>query len=171
MANINIYIDGNNLHRRATELGFKINYRKFTGWLKQKYKASDVYLFLGFISKLKDYYDELADSGLILIFKEVVYSNNSVKGNCDVELALKVVSDFYTKNFTSCLLITGDGDFACLVDFLKSNKAFSGVIAPDKNTCSFLLKSNRTSVTFLNSHYHKFSEPKNEKAPDADASA
>jgi len=69
------------------------------------------------------------------------------------------------------LIITGDGDFGCLVEFLKNNNALSGVVAPDKNTCSFLLKRNKTPITFLNSHYHKFSNTKNEKAPNADVSA
>ncbi len=171
MENINIYIDGNNLHRRASTLGFNINYKKFTGWLKQKYNATNIYLFLGFINKLKEYYDELAKAGLILVFKEITYSNNSVKGNCDAEIILKVVSDFYTKNFLTCLIITGDGDFRCLVEFLKNNNSIFGIIAPDNKTCSFLLKSQNVPITFLNDHYHKFSTPKNEKAPDADVSA
>jgi len=168
---INIYIDGNNLHRRASELGFIINYKKFTGWLKQKYKAQNVYLFLGFINKLKEYYDQLTQNGLILVFKEVTYGNNSVKGNCDAEMILKVVSDFYTKSFNTCLIITGDGDFGCVVEFLRNNAVFDGVIAPDKNKCSILLRNKNVSVTFLNEHYHKFSDSKNEKAPDADVSA
>ncbi len=171
MGNINIYIDANNLHRRAIELGFQINYKKFTGWLKQKYKAKNVYLFLGFISKLRNHYTELAEAGLILIFKDVTYINNSAKGNCDAEMVLKIISDFYTKSFDSCLILTGDGDFGCIIDFLKNHNSLLGVIAPDKNSCSFLLKRNKTPITFLNPHYHKFSTPKNEKAPDADVSA
>ena len=37
MNKINIYIDGNNLYRGAKELGFDIDYKKFRGWLRQKY--------------------------------------------------------------------------------------------------------------------------------------
>ncbi len=165
MEKINIYIDGNNLHRRATDLGFVINYKKFTGWLKQKYNANNVYLFLGFLCKLKEHYAELTAAGLSLVFKEVTYSNNSIKGNCDAEMVLKVVSDFYTKSFSTCLIITGDGDFGCLVEFLKNNKALSGVIGPDESRCSLLLKNKNVPITFLNAHYHKFSTSKMKRPP------
>ena len=59
--------------------------------------------------------------------------------------------------FTSCILITGDGDFGCLVEFLKENNAISGVIAPDENKCSILIRNKNIEITFLNDIYHKFS--------------
>ena len=40
--NSNVYIDGNNLYRAAKELGFTINYKKFRGWLRQKYNPKSV---------------------------------------------------------------------------------------------------------------------------------
>jgi uncharacterized LabA/DUF88 family protein len=82
----------------------------------------------------------------------------TIKGNCDAELVLKAVSDFYTKAFTNCILITGDGDFGCLVEFLQNNKAIDRIISPDENKCSILLKNKNTEITFLNEHYHKFSK-------------
>jgi uncharacterized LabA/DUF88 family protein len=79
------------------------------------------------------------------------------KGNCDAEMILKVVSDFYTESFSNCILITGDGDFGCLVEFLKDNKSVINLIAPDKKKCSFLLENKNIKITYLNEHYHKFS--------------
>ncbi len=170
MSKTNIYIDGNNLYRSARELGFNINYRKFRNWLRQKFYAEKVYIFIGFISENIDLYKSLEDYGYILIFKQTVLSKEKIKGNCDAELVLKVVSDFYTKNTDLFILITGDGDFGCLVDFLKENKALNKVLAPDKHKCSFLIRNKNCEITFLNSHYHKFSS-QNKKAPDADLSA
>ena len=46
---INIYIDGNNLYRSAKGLDFDIDYKKFRNWLRQKYDANNVYLFIGLI--------------------------------------------------------------------------------------------------------------------------
>ena len=46
MVKVNIYIDGNNLYRAATELGYKIDYKKFRGQLRQKYNSNHIYLFL-----------------------------------------------------------------------------------------------------------------------------
>lgn len=82
-----------------------------------------------------------------------------VKGNCDAELVLKTVSDFYEKAFDKCILITGDGDFGCLVEFLKNNNALDSVLSPDEKKCSILLKNKNVSILFLNDLYHKFSEP------------
>lgn len=104
------------------------------------------------------FYKHLQECGFILIFKQTVSIGGKVKGNCDAELVLNTVSDFYTKAFTSCILITGDGDFGCLVKFLDENKSLNCVIAPDENKCSILLKNKNTEVTFLNEHYHKFSK-------------
>ena len=71
---------------------------------------------------------------------------------------LKTVSDFYTKSFSKCILITGDGDFGCLVEFLKENNSIEIVLSPDENKCSILLRNKNVEITFLNDLYHKFSD-------------
>ena len=154
---INIYIDGNNLHRAAKELGFEIDYKKFRGWLGQKYYVSSVYLFIGFIRERISFYEYLHDCGFYLIFKQTLLYKGSVKGNCDAELILKIVSDFYTKSYGGCYLITGDGDFGCIVEFLRDNNVFLALISPDSKKCSLLLKNKNIEITFLDRHYHKFS--------------
>lgn len=157
MKKVNIYIDGNNLYRSAQELGFEIDYKKLRGWLRQKYNANSIYLFIGLVPKRTKFYEYLQSCGFILVFKQTVSVGEKIKGNCDAELVLKTVSDFYTRSFDSCILITGDGDFGCLVEFLKENKSMRCIIAPDENKCSILLRNKNTEITFLNDHYHKFS--------------
>lgn len=154
---VNVYIDGNNLYRAATELGFKIDYKRFRNWLRQKYNPKKVYIFIGLVPSRTSFYEYLQESGYILVFKQTVSVGGTVKGNCDAELVLKTVSDFYTESCTSCFLLTGDGDFGCLVEFLRDNNAIQGVIAPDKNKCSILLRNKNIEITFLNELYHKFS--------------
>jgi len=158
MNKINIYIDGNNLYRGAKELGFEIDYKKFRGWLRQKYNANSIYLFIGLVPERVKFYEYLQECGFILVFKQTVSVGGIVKGNCDAEIVLKTVSDFYTKIFNSCILITGDGDFGCLVKFLEENKAISCVLSPDENKCSILLRNKNIEITFLNELYHKFSK-------------
>ena len=156
VSKLNIYIDGNNLYRSAKELGFEIDYKKFRGWLRQKYNPANVYLFIGLVPSRAKFYERLQEYGFILIFKQTVSVSGKVKGNCDAELVLKNVSDFYTKAFEQCILITGDGDFGCLVEFLKNNSALAGIISPDEKRCSILLKNKNVPILFLNKHYHKF---------------
>jgi uncharacterized LabA/DUF88 family protein len=157
MSKINIYIDGNNLYRSAKELGYKINYKKFRGWLRQKYNPVNIYLFIGLVPSRTSFYEHLQECGFILIFKQTVSIGGTVKGNCDAELVLKTVSDFYTKSFSKCILVTGDGDFGCLVEFLKENNSIETILAPDENKCSILLRNKNTEILFLNELYHKFS--------------
>ncbi len=169
MSKINIYIDGNNLYRSAMELGFEIDYKKLRGWLRQKYEPTFVYLFIGLVPGRTKLYEYLQKCGYILVFKQTISVGEKVKGNCDAELVLKSVTDYYTKAFNSCILITGDGDFGCLIEFLKDNNSINCIIAPDKNKCSILLRNKNTEITFLNQHYHKFSNLL-KKAPNIDVS-
>jgi len=154
---INVYIDGNNLYRSAKELGFIIDYKKFRGWLRQKYTPSSVYIFIGLVPARTSFYKHLQECGYILVFKQTISIPGKIKGNYDAELVRKTVSDFYTNAFTNYVLITGDGDFGCLAEFLKSNSALQRVIAPDESKCSILLKNKNIDITFLNEQYHKFS--------------
>ena len=157
MNKLNIYIDGNNLYRSAKELGFDIDYKKFRGWLRQKFNPNKVYLFIGLVPERVKFYEHLQSCGYILVFKQTVSVGEKIKGNCDAELVLKTTSDFYEKEFDSSILITGDGDFGCLVEFLKDKKSITEVLAPDEEKCSILIKNKNIKITFLNDLYHKFS--------------
>jgi uncharacterized LabA/DUF88 family protein len=154
---LNIYIDGNNLYRSAKELGFDIDYKKFRGWLRQKFNPNKVYLFIGLVPERVKFYEHLQSCGYILVFKQTVSVGEKIKGNCDAELVLKTTSDFYEKEFDSSILITGDGDFGCLVEFLKDKKSITEVLTPDEEKCSILIKNKNIKITFLNDLYHKFS--------------
>lgn len=157
MDTINIYIDGNNLHRGAKELDFEIDYKKFRIWLTQKYKTKNIFLFIGFLSNKKDFYKYLKTSGYTLIFKEAVMFSEKIKGNCDAELVLKSVDDYHLKNFNKFILISNDGDFGCLIKFFIMKKVFHTVISPDKNKCSYLLRNKTNRILYLNEIYKKFS--------------
>ena len=79
----NIYIDGNNLYRGAKELGYEIDYKKFRGWLRQKYSPEHIYLFIGLVPARTKFYEYLQECGFILIFKQTVSVGGVIKGNCD----------------------------------------------------------------------------------------
>lgn len=155
---ITVYIDGANLHRASIELGYAIEYKKFRGWLRQKYKTENVYLFIGFLPNKINLYRHLQQSVFMLVFKQTVLADGTVKGNCDAELVLQATSDFYENRYDKCIVLTGDGDFGCLVEFLAARDAIDTVIAPSKRKCSFLLRNKNTNLLFLDDLYHKFSQ-------------
>ncbi len=174
MMKTHMYIDGANLYKSARELGFEIDYKKMYGWLRQKYNIDRIYLFLGFIDKMDYLYELLRICGYVVELKRTVnFGAYKIKGNCDTEIVLKIMVDVYKNQIENFILVTGDGDFKCVIEHLvESGKQFH-VIAPNENRCSILLKHFYEHITYLNNLYHKFStsiSPKKE-TPGADASA
>lgn len=145
------YIDGANLHKGVAELGWKLNYKRFRVWLKDKFKISRAYLFIGLVPENKDLYTNLQEMGYILIYKEVTYDGNGkVKGNCDADLVLKAVVDFYENNFDKAILISSDGDYAGLVKFLIGKNKFKSIISPARaQKCSVLLKRTGANISYI----------------------
>ncbi len=61
-----------------------------------------------------------------------------VKGNCDGEMILQAMIDF--NNYDKALLITGDGDFYCLIRYLKENGKLLIILAPSRKNCSSIVR-------------------------------
>jgi len=147
------YIDGANLHKGIEELGWNLDYKRFRTWLYEKYKVKCAYIFIGLIPKNKYLYTELQECGFTLVFKEVVYDGNTgkPKGNCDADLVLRAVRDVYENDFEKAVIVSSDGDYAGLVEFLKEKKKIATVLSPNEpKKCSILLKRTGVSIAYLN---------------------
>lgn len=155
-----VYIDAANLHRSAKELGFDIDYGRFAWWLKQKFSPKEINMFIGYVAGRQEMYRNLTNHGYKLTFKETNVIGSSVKGNCDGELILKAVSDYYKSAYNQIVLVTGDGDFSCLVRFLKENGIKFMLLGPNYRKCSYLLKKYTRDIMFLNNYYYVFSRMK-----------
>jgi uncharacterized LabA/DUF88 family protein len=95
-------------------------------------------------------YLDLQNAGFILIFKPTIFNGDGeVKGNCDAELVLQATSDFYEQKFKQAVIVTGDGDFACLVSFLNAKQGLQVVLSPNHKKCSRLLTRAGVPITFL----------------------
>lgn len=149
------YIDGANLHKGIADLGWKLDYKRFRLWLNNKYQIKRAYLFLGLVPRYKDRYTHLQEVGFTLVFKETVYGEDGkVKGNCDADLVLQVTRDSYENKFDKAVLVSNDGDYSSLAQFLKEKEAFRSVISPS-NKCSFLLRKLNISITYLSSQKNR----------------
>ncbi len=149
------YIDGANLHKGTSDLGWKLDYRRFRKWLKDKYNVQNAYIFLGLVPEQKDLYTSLQEMGYLLVYKEITYDGiGKVKGNCDADLVLKTATDFYEKNFSKAIIISSDGDYASLVKFLKDRGVFLSLISPS-NKCSYLLRKLNIPIIYLNTQKEK----------------
>lgn len=109
-------------------------------YLREKYHVHTAYLFLGFVPANRKMYDFLRNCGYQLIFKPVVtVQGREIKGNVDAELVLQSAAidfNFYDK----AILITGDGDFYCLVKYLLKHNKLERILAPNKFSYSVLLR-------------------------------
>lgn len=147
--NIFAYIDGANLHKGIKSLGWSLDYKRFRVWLSDKYNVKTAYLFIGLIPKHKELYQFLQEAGFTLVFKEVVYDGDGkAKGNCDADLVLQAVCDCYEKKFEKSVIVTSDGDYAGLVNFLNKKKSLLSVISP-RNKCSYLLRKLNIPILYL----------------------
>jgi len=163
------YVDGANLHNGIASLGWRLDYRRFRVWLKEKYGVERAYIFLGLIPKYKDLYTYLQESGFTLIFKEVVYDGlGKAKGNCDAVLVLQVARDIYENNAESTVIVTSDGDYAGLVKFLEEKGKLKAILSPaHPKKCSILLKRTKAKILYLEDQ-KSLLEAQKEKTPDKD---
>lgn len=133
------FIDSQNLNLSIQTLGWKLNHYRFRIYLKEKYGITKAFVFIGYIEGNNELYTKLQDAGFICIFKPTLkYKDGTTKGNCDAELVLQAMIEY--SSYDKALIVTGDGDFYCLVDYLITKQKLKAVLVPDKFKFSALLK-------------------------------
>ncbi len=134
------FIDSQNVNLGIRELGWKLSWNKFRIYLKEKYAVETAYMFIGYMEENQDLYLSLQKGGYVLIFKEILKNKDGfVKGNCDAELVLQAMIDY--GKYEKAVIVSGDGDFACLVRHLKKQGKLAKVLVPNKRRYSALLKT------------------------------
>ena len=135
------FIDSQNLNLGVRSLGWQIDYKKLRLYLKNKYKVSRAFMFIGLVSNNQKLYTQLQAAGFILVFKPTVrYFENgkeTVKGNVDAELVLHAAAIEYP-NYDKAIIVSGDGDFACLLEFLDDKAKLLHVFTPNSKYSSLL---------------------------------
>lgn len=133
------FIDSQNVNLGIRDLGWKLSWNKFRVYLKEKYGVETAYMFIGYMEENQDLYLSLQKGGYVLIFKEILHNKEGfVKGNCDAELVLQAMIDY--DKYEKAVVVSGDGDFACLVRHLKKQNKLAKVLVPNARCYSALLK-------------------------------
>jgi uncharacterized LabA/DUF88 family protein len=139
------FIDGQNLYRGTalTSPKWKVDLLKFRKYLSEKYGVIKAYYFFGFLDEdHQDLYDGIQEAGFIIKFRE----HNSAmigkkKGNVDSDIIFDIMRRIYKKEvFDKIVLVSGDGDYKMLVDFLIEEGRFKKILFPNKNFASSLYK-------------------------------
>ncbi|MFS8160507.1 MAG: NYN domain-containing protein [Candidatus Roizmanbacteria bacterium] len=143
--NIYAFIDSQNLNLGVKSLGWNLDWRKFRQYLRNKYAVSKAYLFIGHVAGNESLYTSLQECGYILIFKPTLYhhvgAETIIKGNVDAELVLHTMIHY--RNYQKAIIVSGDGDFHCLIEYLDDKKKLLKILAPTKHYSSLLRKFNR----------------------------
>lgn len=156
------FIDSQNLNLGVRGLGWSLDFKRFRVFLSEKHDVTTAYLFLGYLSANQRLYDTLEHCGFVLVFKPVnIFPDGTVKGNVDAELVLQAMIDY--SHYDRALIVSNDGDFRCLAQYLHDRNKLKMVISPDYAKFSALLKEAAgDDVDFLN-HYRSLLEKHSEK--------
>jgi len=145
------FIDSQNLNLGVRTMGWQIDYKKFRLYLKNKYAVDRAFMFIGLVTNNQKLYTRLQAAGFILVFKPTVrYFENgkeTVKGNVDAELVLHAAAIEYS-NYDNAIIVSGDGDFTCLIQFLEDNNKLLHVFTPNAKY-SKLLRSHSKYIVEL----------------------
>ncbi len=136
------FIDSQNLNLGVRDQEWELDFGRFRVYLKDKYKVEKAFLFIGYVAKNQLLYTQLQKDGYIVIFKPTLEikkgKNVLVKGNVDAELVLHTMIEL--PNYNQAVIVTGDGDFYCLVDHLNKIGKLFRLLVPNEKKYSGLLK-------------------------------
>jgi len=147
MANNYAYVDGQNLYMGTTksEPKWNIDLERFRIYLKEKYDVSKAFYYLGYVqegSEIEKLYEEIQSAGFVLVFRQ----HNSAmlgqkKGNVDSDIIFNIMKRLYRKEkFDNIVLVSGDGDYKMIVDFLINENRFEKILFPNSKFRSSLYK-------------------------------
>jgi uncharacterized LabA/DUF88 family protein len=133
------FIDSQNLNLAIRDQGWMLDFGRFRKYLADKYGVTKAYLFIGYLPTNQNLYTALQQQGYILIFKPtLLLSDGRVKGNVDAELVLHTMIEY--PNYEKAVIVSGDGDFHCLIKCLRDRHKLEKLIIPNQQKFSSLLR-------------------------------
>jgi len=153
------FIDSNNLNLGILSQGWKLDFARFRIYLKDKYHVEKAFLFIGYVPGNQQLYTFLQKVGYIVVFKPILEiskeKKTKIKGNVDAELVLHTMIEY--KNYDKAIIVSGDGDFYCLIEYLANNNKLAKIIVPNKKYSSLLRKFAMfiVNISFLKDKLHK----------------
>lgn len=163
------FIDSQNLNVSVQRYGWKMDWRKFRQFLADEYGVTKAYMFIGYIPEYESIYEQMHDAGYAIVLKptfditkphpEMMNKSDDkqtseseekrpVKGNIDAELVLWAMKEM--SNYDKAVLVSGDGDFYCLVEYLEQKGRLLNILAPTSHYSSLYNKYDKYIVKLDN---------------------
>jgi uncharacterized LabA/DUF88 family protein len=154
------FIDSQNLNLGIQRAGWKLDWKKFRVFLKEKYNVEKAYMFIGYLPENEDLYTQMHDAGYLVALKPTLEmfampekegeipdkEKPPTKGNVDAELVMYVMKEL--PNYHKAIIVSGDGDFYSLIEYLQERKKLLNVMVPNWRY-STLLKPFEKSIIRL----------------------
>jgi uncharacterized LabA/DUF88 family protein len=154
--NVVAYIDASNLRFGVQQSGWNLDYKVFRSWLRDKFLVTRATLFMGLVPSNFEIYNYLQNIGYDICFRPtLVTKDGKTKGNIDGELILSIARDFYEQGLESAVLVSGDGDYHCIVEFLKQKRVPITIVSPNRKYLSLLLKRTNVPIVILDQFVEK----------------
>lgn len=160
------FIDSQNLNLSVQKFGWKMDWRKFRKFLTDTYGVTKVYMFIGYIPENESLYEQMHDLGYMVVLKPTFdltrphpdmhteatdldktqtapkppddEDKKPVKGNIDAELVLWAMKEI--SNYDKAIIVSGDGDFYSLIEYLEEKKRLLHILAPTNHYSSLFNK-------------------------------
>lgn len=154
------FIDSQNLNVGVQKFGWKMDWAKFRKFLADKYNVTNAYMFIGYVPEFENLYEQLHNAGYKIVLKptfdmtrprpEEVKSvpdanktekakpatgdkkeedEKKTKGNVDADLVLWVMKEI--KAYDKAVIVSGDGDFYSLVEYLDQENKLLKLLTPN----------------------------------------
>ncbi len=176
-AKVFAFIDSQNLNMgvncdvkrgsKKTYSGWKLDFKKFRVYLKDKHKVDTAFIFIGNLPGNEGLYEYLQRAGYVLILKPTTSykdgdGKTKVKGNVDTDLVL-YASAREINNYDKAVIVSGDGDFLSLYDYLEEQDKLGIILVPNKQNYSSLLNKYSKYFDFVSVNKKKLEKEKHKK--------
>jgi uncharacterized LabA/DUF88 family protein len=152
------FIDSQNLNLGTQRMGWKLDWRKFRQYLADEHGVTKAYMFIGYMSENESLYEYMYELGFLVVLKPTVdvsakpsaptetdvnvvkepeeKEKSIVKGNVDAELVLYAMKEI--PNYDQAIIVSGDGDFFSLAEYLEEQGKLSHILTPNWQYSSLL---------------------------------
>jgi len=137
------FIDSQNLNISVQKFGWKIDWRKFRQFLADQYGVSKAFMFIGYMPENENLYEQMHEAGYMIVLKPTFdisrprqevnpdiapEDKKPIKGNIDADLVLWAMKEM--SNYDKAIIVSGDGDFYSLVEYLEGKGRLLHILAP-----------------------------------------
>lgn len=152
------FVDWQNLHLWTKSEWRSVDFKKLRVFLKDKFDVDEAYYFLWCAETCEqDMYDNIQRAGFIVSFREHTSAQlGKKKWNVDADIVFSMMRRLFEEpheDWCKMILVSWDGDYKKVVDYLIKKWRFERIIFPNWNYSSLYNK-------LWNAYYYNLKDAK-----------